>query len=187
MPTYHNVPPPIPSWCCCWTSCTGQAAKHVFLVPFLDVLPSLLIIPTLHCADLQLRTGANLKVQCPFSQERHLDYLIHVSPVLFFGSIRPYESKDPKQGLTPNQKRAIFFPRRIIEGGLVTEVPIFYFHILHSWRRVADHVMPQGIHEQKHIQENNLAVDMPTGKNKALHHENGWELELLPKTEMIYI
>ncbi len=28
-------------------------------------------------------------------------------------------------------------------------------------------------------------VDMPTGKNKALHHENGWELELLPKTEMI--
>lgn len=47
--------------------------------------------------------------------------------------------------------------------------------------------MPQGIHEQKHIQKNNLAVDMPTGKNKALHHENGWELELLPKTEMIYI
>lgn len=69
----------------------------------------LLIIPTLHCADLQLRTGANLKVQCPFSQERHLDYLIHVSPVLFFGSIRPYESKDPQTRLDSKPKACNFF------------------------------------------------------------------------------
>lgn len=191
MPTYHNVPPPIPSWCCCWTSWTAQAAKHVFLAPFLDVLHCFTIfyLSYQHC----IVQTCNF-VQRPISRCNALSlrrgtlttwFTSHL--LSFWGPSARMNQRTPKQGLTPNQKRAFFFPGRIIEGGLVMEVPIFYFHIFHSWRRVADHVMPQGIHGQKHIQKNNLAVDMPTGKNKPLHHQNGWELELLPKTEMIYI
>ena len=184
MPTYHNVPPPIPSWCCCWTSWTAQAAKHVFLAPFFLGF-TIFYLSYQHCIVQTCNFAQRPISRCnALSLRRGTLTSWFTSHLLsFLGPSGHMNQRTPKKGLTPNQKRAFFFPRRIIEGGLVTEVPIFYFHIFHSWRRVADHVMPQGIHEQSTSKKITLLLTCQRARTKhfIIRMDENWNYSPKPK------
>lgn len=121
-----------------------------------------------------------LSGEAPWLPDSRLTCSLFLGPS---GRMNQRYQRTPKQGLTPNQKRAIFFPRRIIEGGLVMEVPIFYFHIFHSWRRVADHAMPQGIHGESTSEKITLLLTCQRARTKhfIIRMDENWNYSPKPK------